>query len=79
MHDAVTGERLGVPSVAVMTEKFISAAELMGQVLGAGGYPFAVIEHPISSATREELGARARDLAPAIAAALTAEGRRPQA
>ena len=33
-----------------MTETFVSAAELMARVLGADGYPFAVIEHPISSA-----------------------------
>jgi hypothetical protein len=49
-----------VPSVAVMTEQFVSAAELMGRVLGAEGYPFVVIPHPISSATPEELAERAK-------------------
>lgn len=43
-----------------MTEKFVDAAELMAQVLGAGDFPFVTIEHPISSATTEMLGARAR-------------------
>jgi len=43
-----------------MTEPFVSAAELMGQVLGADGYPFVVIDHPISSATTEQLAERAR-------------------
>jgi hypothetical protein len=43
-----------------MTEKFASAAELMGRVLGAEGYPFVVIPHPISSAGPEELAERAR-------------------
>ncbi len=43
-----------------MTEKFVSAAELMGRVLGADGYPFVVIPHPISSAGPEELAERAR-------------------
>jgi hypothetical protein len=43
-----------------MTEKFVSAAELMGRVLGADGYPFVVIPHPISSASPEELTERAR-------------------
>ncbi len=43
-----------------MTEAFVSAAELMGQVLGADGYPFIVIDHPISSATTEQLTERAR-------------------
>ena len=34
-----------------MTDRFVTAAELMARVLGADGYPFAVIEHPISSAS----------------------------
>ena len=63
MHDAVSGELLGIPSVSIMTEKFVTAAQLMGQVLGAEGYPFIVTEHPFSSATTDELGARARRVA----------------
>ena len=42
-----------------MTERFVSAAELMARVLGLPGYDFAVIEHPISSASDAELGKRA--------------------
>ena len=33
-----------------MTERFVSAAELMARVLGMPGYEFMVIPHPISSA-----------------------------
>jgi len=43
-----------------MTTKFVSAAELMARVLGAEGYPFAVIEHPISSASDAALAEEAR-------------------
>ena len=53
-------ERLEVPAVAVMTERFVSAAELMSRVLGMPGYAFAVIAHPVSSATDDELAERAR-------------------
>jgi len=56
----VAGERLNIPSVGVMTTKFVSAAELMARVLGADGYPFAVIEHPISSASDAALAEEAR-------------------
>ena len=59
MHDAVAGEKLGVPALGVMTEKFVSAAELMARVLGAPGFRFAVIDHPMSSATDELLAERA--------------------
>ena len=71
MHDAITGEGLGLPSVAVMTENFVSAAELMGQVLGADGYPFVVIEHPIASATPDQLATRAASIADEVAHHLT--------
>lgn len=50
-----------------MTEAFVSAAELMGQVLGADGYPFIVIDHPISSASTETLTERAVKAAAACA------------
>lgn len=44
-----------MPALAVMTTRFVSAAELMAQVLGFAGYEFAVIPHPISSASDEAL------------------------
>jgi hypothetical protein len=55
LHDAIIGERLGLPSVGVMTAHFVSAADLMARVLGADGYRFVVIPHPMSSATVAEL------------------------
>jgi len=36
-----------------MTSRFVSAAELMCRVLGMPDYKFAVIDHPISSASDE--------------------------
>jgi hypothetical protein len=50
--------------MAVMTTRFVSAAELMARVLGFPGYAFAVIPHPISSATDAGL----REMAVAAAA-----------
>ena len=50
-----------------MTTRFVSAAELMSRVLGANDYSFVVIDHPISSATAEELGRQARVAATALA------------
>jgi hypothetical protein len=41
--------------MAVMTTRFVSAAELMARVLGFSGYKFAVIAHPISSASDDDL------------------------
>ncbi len=60
MHDAISSERVGTPALGVMTSKFVDAAELMARVLGMPDYKFAIIEHPVSSATDAELEARAR-------------------
>lgn len=71
----MAGELRGIPSVGIMTEQFVSAAELMARVLGAESYPFAVIDHPISSATPDELAARARTAAAECASLLTTDAR----
>lgn len=51
----MTAEKLGVPAIGVMTTRFVSAAELMSRVLGLPGYKFAVIDHPVSSASDDGL------------------------
>ena len=51
----MTAEKAGIPAIGVMTTRFVSAAELMARVLGMPGYAFAVIAHPISSASDADL------------------------
>jgi hypothetical protein len=60
LHDAISCERKGTPALAVMTSEFVSAAELMSRVLGLPDFRFAVIEHPVSSATDSGLQVRAQ-------------------
>ncbi len=43
-----------------MTERFVSAAEMMRRVLGMPDYKFAVIGHPISNASEAQLAEYAR-------------------
>jgi hypothetical protein len=43
-----------------MTTRFVSAADLMSRVLGMPGYAFAVIDHPVSSASDDTLAAMAQ-------------------
>ena len=43
-----------------MTTRFVSAAQLMSRVLGIPEYAFAVIGHPVSSATDDGLADMAR-------------------
>jgi hypothetical protein len=44
----------------VMTDRFVSAAELMCRALGMPNYRFVVVGHPISSASDDELSQYAR-------------------
>jgi len=60
LHDSIAAERQGVPAIAVMTERFMSAAELMCRVAGMSDYKFVVIGHPISSASDGALAQYAR-------------------
>ncbi|MEM7337749.1 MAG: hypothetical protein AAF467_03815 [Actinomycetota bacterium] len=53
-----------------MTSAFVDAAELMGHVLGAPGFPFVVVEHPISSADAAMLTERAEKAAAECVAVL---------
>ena len=59
MHDAIESERLGIPAVAVITDRFIKSAEVVAQINGLDGYPFSVIAHPIASNDDEALRVKA--------------------
>ena len=43
-----------------MTDPFVDAAELMAEALGAPGYRFVVIEHPIANRRVPDLARAAR-------------------
>ncbi len=43
-----------------MTDRFVRSAELMGELNGLPGYPFAVIGHPIANNTDEVLREKAK-------------------
>lgn len=58
-----------------MTTAFVDAARTMAAALGVPDHPFAVIDHPVSSATDAELEARARVLCAYLRRAL-ADARR---
>ena len=45
-----------------MTDRFVTAADEMRRVLGVPDYPFAVMEHPISSASDAALERQAEAL-----------------
>ena len=55
----MSAERAGTPAIAVMTSAFVDGARLMATALGAPGYRFAVIDHPIAASTDRDLAHKA--------------------
>lgn len=62
MLDAIFLEKRGVPSAAICTRPFIANGTTIAEANGASGYPFAVVDGPIGSATDAELAAMAESV-----------------
>ena len=54
-----------------MTDRFVRSAEVMGELNGLPGYPFAVIAHPIANNSDEVLRQKAEIAAARIVSLLT--------
>lgn len=59
MHDAVTFEQLGKPALAICTHPFEPTSKMIARTLSLPDFPFALVDHPIGSASTAELAARA--------------------
>ena len=62
MHDAISLERLGVPSACVLTDGFVPTGRVMAEFAGLPGYPLVVIDHPIADNTDAQLRAKAEQI-----------------
>jgi hypothetical protein len=62
IRDAVALEKLGVPSAAIVTTEFVRETQLTRQALGMPDFEPVVIDHPVSSITREEIAVRVRQI-----------------
>ena len=49
MHDAISLEKKGVPTVAVISEAFVGNANMVARLSGIPDYPYMVLPHPVSS------------------------------
>ena len=66
MLDGIEVEVRGKAAAVVCTEPFIVTGKAMARARGRGDYPFAVIPHPIASASDAELRARAEAALPQV-------------
>ena len=66
MLDAVRFEELGLPAAAILTEPFKATGEVMAELQGFAGYPFATIPHPVASLTEDQVMAVADAVTPVV-------------
>ena len=62
MHDTIRLENLGVPSIAVATSEFASAARLQAAALGRPDFDAVYVRHPIQDQTPQEIAGRADEV-----------------
>jgi hypothetical protein len=70
VFDSIIFERLGVPSVPIITKPFRPTADALYRTQGITGHQYVAVDHPITSLGPDELYQRARDAAPLVEAAL---------
>ena len=63
-------ESLGIPAAVIVTSDFVREAEVQRAALGMTALAPVVIQHPLSSLTDEEIGARAAQALPGLVAVL---------
>ncbi|HZV50859.1 MAG TPA: hypothetical protein VFD49_13960 [Candidatus Dormibacteraeota bacterium] len=74
MADGIILERLGVQAASIITSAFTRSSDAMAGTMGAHGYRYAMIPHPLSSLTPEECRTRAGEVLAEVLAILGLEG-----
>ncbi|MDE3074243.1 MAG: hypothetical protein KGJ86_02340 [Chloroflexota bacterium] len=59
MADGTLFERRGIPAASICTDSFSASGSAMAKLQGYPGYRFAMIPHPLSSLTPEQVKERA--------------------
>ena len=66
MLDAVRFEELGLPAAAILTEPFRATGQVMAELQGFAGYPFATIPHPVASLSAGQVETAADAVTPVV-------------
>lgn len=74
MRDGYSLARLGIPTVALVTEEFWRQGEFVARSLGMPDLPRVQLPHPVAGTGTERLRAIANEIAPSIVAALESNG-----
>ena len=60
MHDGISFEQTGKPSFVICTHPFDPTSRMIAKTLGLPEFRYALVDHPIGSASVTELQARAQ-------------------
>ena len=66
MADGTIFEKRGIPAASITTDAFTSSANAMAKARGFSEYHYAMMPHPLSSLTPEQVREQARKLVPEI-------------
>ena len=70
MRDGINLAKLGIPSVALVTEEFWAQGNFVAESLGMPGAPRVQLPHPVAGTGSENMSAVAESVAQEILAAL---------
>ena len=71
MLDGILLERRGIPVAAICTDLFVPNGKAIAEAHGAPDYPFALVPHPLASASPTGLGREAKQVLPEVLRLLT--------
>ena len=71
MLDGILLERRGIPVAAICTDLFVPNGKAIAEAHGAPDYPFALVPHPLASATPTQLAREAKEVLPEVLRLLT--------
>ena len=71
MHDAMSLENRGIPTVVICTEPFVNSANVHSQMFGRPNFKPVHIPHPLGGLDTEQIMQRAATLRDQIVAVLT--------
>ena len=66
MHDGIEMEKFGIPTATMITNVFNNTAKAMAKMMGVPEFTYAVVQHPLSSLTADEIKERALEAAPQV-------------
>ena len=73
MLDGILLERRGIPVAAICTELFVPNGKAIAEAHGAPDFLFALVPHPMASASPTELAREAKQVLPEVIRLLVAQ------